>query len=113
MGATIVEGVEGNDVNKAQFVLMSTNFYFWKNNFPQLKISRPVEDMCLYCFAFTNRHRFLANHATQSNTQNDEPMEDVVADDDMIEDEPLFYDELIAGFQSLAVEDGPIIDIDM
>ena len=61
--ATIVEGAEGNDVDKAQFVSMSTYFYFWKRNFPQLKISRPVEDICPYCFAFTNRHRFLANHA--------------------------------------------------
>ena len=62
-GATIVEGAEGNVVDKALFFSISTYFYFWKRNFPQLKISRPVEDICPYCFAFTNRHRFLVDHA--------------------------------------------------
>ncbi len=62
-----------------------------------------------------NRHRFLADHAARSDTQNDEPMEDADAvDEDMFEDEPLNYDRLIDGFQSLAVaEDGPVIAIDM
>jgi hypothetical protein len=35
----------------------------WKHNFPNLKVSRPVEDICPYCYAFANRHRYLANRS--------------------------------------------------
>jgi hypothetical protein len=44
-------------------------------------------------------------------------MEDVAADNKMIKDDGAqtsFYDNLIDGFQALAVEDGPmIVDVDM
>ncbi len=38
-------------------------FRKWKLDYPQLKVSRPVEDICQYCFVFANRHRYLANHS--------------------------------------------------
>ena len=34
-----------------------------KQQYPHLKVSRPVEDICQYCYAFCNRHRYLANHS--------------------------------------------------
>ena len=41
-------------------------------------------------------------------------MDDDAGDEDMIEDEPLYYDRLINGFQTLALdEDGPVVAIDM
>ncbi len=39
-----------------------TYFTLWKRDFPDLKVSRPVEDICKDCYAFANRHRYLANH---------------------------------------------------
>ncbi len=42
-----------------EFVLLQTFFDFWKREYPHLKISRPVEDFCPYCFAFLNQHRHL------------------------------------------------------
>ncbi len=32
---------------------------------PQLRVSKPVEDICQYCYAFFNRHRYLLNRAIQ------------------------------------------------
>ena len=29
-----------------------------------MKVSRPAEDICNYCFVFANCHRYLANHST-------------------------------------------------
>jgi hypothetical protein len=28
-----------------------------------LKVSRPADDICGYCFVFANRHRYLADHS--------------------------------------------------
>jgi hypothetical protein len=60
--------------NGKEFVSLQTYFDFWKSEYPHLKISRPVEDICLYCFAFSNWHRYLASHSYQSgvNDRNDE-----------------------------------------
>ncbi len=35
----------------------------WKTSFPKIKVSKPVEDICAHCYAFANRHKYLANHA--------------------------------------------------
>ncbi len=45
----IEDGNEGKE-----FVLLRTYFDFWKRDYPHLKISRLVEDICPYCFAFSN-----------------------------------------------------------
>ena len=33
-----------------------------EKDYPQLKVSRPAEDICAYCFTFANHHRYLAQH---------------------------------------------------
>ena len=39
-------------------------YYKWKQLYPHLKVSRPpAEDICQYCYAFCNCHRYLANHS--------------------------------------------------
>ena len=53
-GETVVEGEVGEEVNSANFVLLKTYFYTWKRDYPSLKVSRPVEDICQYCYAFAN-----------------------------------------------------------
>ncbi len=31
---------------------------FWSTNYPNLKVSRPAEDICSYCYKFHNRFRY-------------------------------------------------------
>jgi hypothetical protein len=61
MGKLVVEGEDGKEVDSGEFVSFPTYFYMWKRDFPNLKVSRPVEDICPYCYAFANCHRYLAN----------------------------------------------------
>ena len=35
----------------------------WKWDCPQLKVSRPAEDICQYCYTFADRHMHLARHS--------------------------------------------------
>ena len=31
---------------------------FWKKNYSELKVRNPSEDICTFCFKFSNRHKF-------------------------------------------------------
>jgi hypothetical protein len=46
-----------------------TYFYKWKEHFPQLRVSITVEDICQYCYAFFNCHRYLSNRAIRRNNK--------------------------------------------
>ena len=62
-GGLIVTGVGGKAVDSRAYVSLTTYYYKWKQLYPHLKVSRPAEDICQYCYAFCNRHRYLANHS--------------------------------------------------
>jgi hypothetical protein len=62
MGAYIVMGEDGKEVDAGEYCSFPTYFNMWKCDFPDLKVSRPVEDICKDCYAFANHHRYLANH---------------------------------------------------
>ena len=62
-GVVSVEGIGGKSINRKEFVSFTTYCRVWKKNYPQLKVSCPVEDICQYCFVFANRHRYLANQS--------------------------------------------------
>jgi hypothetical protein len=62
MGAYIVTGEDGKEVDAGEYCSFPTYFNLWKRDFPDLKVSQPVEDICKDCYAFANRHRYLANH---------------------------------------------------
>jgi len=62
-GGLIVMGVGGKAVDSREYVSLTTYYYKWKQLYPHLKVSRPAEDICQYCYAFCNRHRYLANHS--------------------------------------------------
>jgi len=65
-GGVVVGGINGKEINRKEFVSFATYCRFWKKNYPQLKVSHPVEDICQYCFVFANRHRYLANHSAMN-----------------------------------------------
>jgi len=64
-GAFILgEREDGEAVDSGDFVTFPTYYYKWKTSFPKLnKVSKPIEDICAYCYAFANHHKYLANHA--------------------------------------------------
>jgi hypothetical protein len=62
-GVVLVEVIGGKSINRKEFVSFTMYCQVWKKNYPQLKVSHPVEDICQYCFVFANRHRYLANHS--------------------------------------------------
>ncbi len=60
-GTFIVEGKDGKAVNPGEYITYSSYFYRWKRDFPNMKESRPVKDVCPYCYVFANRHIYLEN----------------------------------------------------
>ncbi len=62
MGAITVTGEDGKEVDAGEYCSFPTYFDLWKRDFPDLKVSRPVEDICMDYYAFANHHRYLANH---------------------------------------------------
>jgi hypothetical protein len=62
-GAIIVDGVDSGKPSDHGYVSFSAYYCKWRMAYPQLKVSRPAEDICGYCFVFVNRHRYLANHS--------------------------------------------------
>lgn len=61
-GAIMIDGMNGKVVDPEEFVSLSTYCSIWKREYPQLKVSRPVEDICQYCYIFAHRFRYLAKH---------------------------------------------------
>ena len=61
-GAIIVDGVDIGTPSDHGYVSYSAYYSKWRTAYPQLKVSRPAEDICGYCFVFANRHRYLADH---------------------------------------------------
>ena len=53
----------------------------WKRDYKNLKVSRPVEDICKECFVFTNHHRHLANHTMRQDMGDDGSNSDNSTDD--------------------------------
>jgi hypothetical protein len=66
-----VMGVDGKEVDAGEYCSFPIYFNLWKRDFPDLKVSRPVEDICKDCYAFANRHRYLANHTMGCNDDDD------------------------------------------
>ncbi len=62
IGTFIVMGEDGKEVDTGEYCSFPTYFNLWKRDFPDLKVSWPVDDICKDCYAFANRHRYLANH---------------------------------------------------
>ncbi len=61
-GAFIVMGGGGKEIDAGEYCSFPTYFNLWKRGFPDLNVSRPVEDICKDCYAFANPLRCLANH---------------------------------------------------
>lgn len=90
-GAIVHAG--GDEVDPAKYIAWSTYFHIWKIKYPLLKVMKPVEDICQYCFMFANRHRYLSRHKSLPPTMPDDPSVNVCGEcnddvtvDDLIEE---------------------------
>jgi hypothetical protein len=59
MGKYIVEGENGKEIDSGEYINFHTYYYRWRGDFPNLKVSRPVEDICPYCNVFADCHRYV------------------------------------------------------
>ncbi len=66
-GVLIMMGEDSKEVDAGEYCSFPTYFNLWKRDFPELKLSRPVEDICKDCCTFATRHRYLANHTMGCN----------------------------------------------
>ncbi len=53
-------------------------------DFPQLKVSRQLEDICQYCYTFANQHRYLSRQSGKE-TDDDDSKRDA-EDDELMGD---------------------------
>ena len=110
--------LDGKEIDYVEFVLIATYFNVWKRDSPHLKVSQPVEDICPYCFAFTNCHRYLSNHlfgqlGTGYDNGNDSK-EDNDEEGDLMEiTHNNSLESLIDEFPLLNMDDVPVVDIKM
>jgi hypothetical protein len=81
-GTIIVDGIVSGKPSENGYVSFSTYYRRWKTAYPQLKVCRPAEDICGYCFVFANRHRYLANHSAVAIADCSDDDADVDGDDE-------------------------------
>ena len=48
-GAFKISRDDGDRIDNGEFVSYATYFLKWKRDYPNLKVSRPVEDICNLC----------------------------------------------------------------
>lgn len=48
-------------------VCLTTYVAMWKREYPRLKVSRPAEDICEYCYRFANKHKYLSSVTSTNN----------------------------------------------
>jgi hypothetical protein len=48
-----------DEEQERDYVTFSTYWSTWKTLYPHMKVSRPAEDICSYCYTFANRHCIL------------------------------------------------------
>lgn len=56
-------GKEGKEPEKKPFVSFPTYYYFWKKNYPHLKVKSQAEDTCSFFWQFANCHKYALNTA--------------------------------------------------
>ena len=53
-GRVVVDGIDNGKPIDHGYVSFYAYYSKWKKDYPQLKVSRPAEDICQYCYVFAN-----------------------------------------------------------
>ena len=65
-GKTNLEPKPGETPNEV--VAWSVYWRYWGNKYPYLKVNKPSQDICGYCYRFHNRHKYKTNLASPANS---------------------------------------------
>ena len=65
-GAYEVVAKDPDNESVIPYVSLVAFYKRWKMEYPHLKVSRVVEDICALCYMFANRHKYFANHTTNN-----------------------------------------------
>ena len=65
-----------NDEEQRDYVTFPTYWSKWKTLYPHMKVSRPAEDICGYCYTFATRHRILSSR--QSGMQQEQEQQETI-----------------------------------
>ncbi len=65
-GAFRIKKEDGSAIDIGEFVSYPTYFNKWKRDYPNLKVSRPVEDICNLCYTFAHRTKYFAGMQRRS-----------------------------------------------
>ena len=57
-GVTSLERMESFVGERQRCLAWPSYHSFWKKNYSELKVRNPSEDICTFCFKFSNRHKF-------------------------------------------------------
>ncbi len=60
-GTFRIKKEDGSAINIGEFVSYPTYFNKWKRDYPNLKVSRPVEDICNLCYTFVHWTKYFAD----------------------------------------------------
>ncbi len=80
-GSLKADGADGTE----NAVALSTYYTKWKADYPSLKVSRPAQDICYYCYTFGNKHKILSN-----DTKNTRPAD---GEGDINDEEVIDFDD--------------------
>ncbi len=61
-GSFQIRKEDGSAVDTSEFVSFPTYLSKWKRDYLNLKVSKPVEDICNVCYTFAHRHKFFTDH---------------------------------------------------
>ncbi len=61
-GAFKIRKEDGSAVDTGEFVSFPTYHTKWKHDYPNLKVSRPIKDICNLCYTFAHCQKFFSNH---------------------------------------------------
>ena len=59
-----------DEVDSGEFVRIPTYFNMWKQDYPDLKVSRPIKDICKDCYVHENCHRHFSNQTMRLGNSN-------------------------------------------
>ncbi len=75
---------DGSAINIGEFVLYPTYFNKWKRDYPNLKVSRPVDDICNLCYTFAHRTKYFVDAQRKCLRENDKEDDEEEEEEDNV-----------------------------
>ena len=75
-GSFKIRKEDGSAVDSGEFVSFPTYLSKWKRDYPNLKVSKPVEDICNLCYTYAHRQKFFSDHMTRCSGYADDDDDD-------------------------------------